>query len=144
MVIKIINNKLMQGRKMKKTILEIYALAVCFFAVGCFIVTLGMAIWDMVEIAAPEFTISNSNYQCHQSDSEYQQCFASNRQYIRDKSPEIFPQGQELTDERLVAYERILKQERRQGLQSFIQKLIILLINAFVFFFHWRVATKER
>jgi len=112
--------------------------------VGCFIVTLGMAIWDMVEIAAPEFTISNSNYQCHQSDSEYQQCFASNRQYIRDKSPEIFPQGQELTDERLVAYERILKQERRQGLQSFIQKLIILLINAFVFFFHWRVATKER
>ena len=127
---------------MKKTILEIYALAVCFFTVGCFIVTIGMALWDVVEISAPEFTISNSSYQCHQTDQDYRRCFSSERQYSREKTPEIFPEGQGLTDKRTNAYERILKQERRQALQSVVQKFIILIVNASVFFFHWRVAMK--
>jgi hypothetical protein len=129
---------------MKKTILEIYALAVCFFTVGCFIVTIGMALWDVVEISAPEFTISNSSYQCHQTDQDYRECFSSKRQYSREKTPEIFPEGQDLRDKRTDAYNRILKQERRQALQSFVQKLIILMVNALVFFFHWRVAMKAR
>jgi len=129
---------------MKKTILEIYALAVCFFAVACFVITLGLAMWDIVELSAPEFTVSNHNFECYQSDEAYRDCNASKHKYTREESPEIFPAGKELTNSRVKSYEKIIKSERRQALQGLVQKLIILLINALVFFGHWRLAKSSR
>ena len=129
---------------MKKTILEIYALAVCFFTVACFVITLGMAIWDTIELSAPEFTISNHNFECHYSDEAYNDCYSSKHQFTRDDSPKTFPSGQELTEKRQKAYEQILKSEQRQALQGLVQKLIILLIDALVFFAHWRLASSSR
>jgi hypothetical protein len=43
----------------KKTILEIYALAVCFVTVICFVIALGIAAYGIVGIASPNFTISS-------------------------------------------------------------------------------------
>ena len=129
---------------MKKTILEIYALAVCFFTVACFVITLGMVIWDMVEFSAPEFTITNHNFECHSSDDSYRDCYSTKHRFTRDDSPQVFPSGEELTKKRQESYKQILKSEQRQALQGLVQKLIILLIDALVFFAHWRLASNSR
>jgi len=42
---------------LKKNLVEIYALAVCFFTVACFVIVAGMTAWNIIELSAPEFTI---------------------------------------------------------------------------------------
>ena len=47
---------------MKKSILEIYALAVCFLALVCFVIALGLGVYDLIQIANPGFTINAYEY----------------------------------------------------------------------------------
>ena len=44
---------------MRRNFVEIYALAVCFCALLCFTVAFGIGSYDIVQIAAPEFTLSS-------------------------------------------------------------------------------------
>lgn len=129
---------------MKKTILEIYALAVCFFTVACFVVTLGFASWDIVELSAPEFTISSHQFECHQTNQEYKSCFSNEYQYTREDNPLEFPSGDALTQKRTSDYSQILKSEQRRAWQGLVQKFIILFIDLIVFFGHWVLAKRAR
>jgi len=129
---------------MKKTILEIYALAVCFFAVACFVITLGFGLWNIVEFSIPEFTINNHEYACHTTDAQYQKCFANQYKNKQEDRLEPFPTGSALTATRTSDYHRIIQSEQRQALQSMAQKAIILLINLLVFFAHWLLAKHAR
>ncbi len=129
---------------MKKTILEIYALAVCFFTIACFVITLGLLIWNFVEVATPEFTISSRDYECHQTDGAYKDCFSGQYQYTKSENPEIFPSGEELTKSRKSAYAQVIKSEQRNATQGIVQKLIIIIIDLLVFFAHWVLARKAR
>ena len=52
---------------MKKSILAIYALAVCFVALVCFVIALGIGVYDLIQIANPVFTINAYEYDRHQS-----------------------------------------------------------------------------
>ncbi len=45
-----------------RTPIQIYALTVCFAALLCFVITLGIAAYDVVQVAAPEFTYSPEAY----------------------------------------------------------------------------------
>lgn len=56
---------------MKKTILEIYARAVRFFAVACRVVAAGIAVYVGVQITWPEFTVSGYQYQQFQSNEAF-------------------------------------------------------------------------
>lgn len=127
---------------MKKTILEIYAFAVCFFAVICFVFSFGFLVWNVVELSAPEFTIDNYNYQCHQSDDGYADCFSNAEKHTRDENPVAFPTGAELTNKRLADYAQAIHAERRQAVQGIVQKVIMLLIIIGVFLIHWRLAKR--
>ncbi|WP_053981060.1 hypothetical protein [Marinagarivorans algicola] len=129
---------------MKDMILEIYALGVCFFTVACFMLLFGLILWDGIELSAPEFTINNYDYECHQSDEAYKECYETHHKYIRQDAPETFPVGQALSSARIKSYERVIQSERRRALQSLVQKLIILLINALIFLMHWRLAKNAR
>ena len=129
---------------MKKTILEIYALAICFFTVACFVITLGLAIWNVIELTTPEFTVDNYQHKCHQSDEAYKKCFSTQHQSIKEDNPEKFTIGFEPTQKRLTEYEQILESEKRQAQQGIVQKLIILFINLLVFFSHWTLAKRAR
>lgn len=129
---------------MNRKILEIYALAVCFFTVACFVVILGFALWNIIKLATPEFTIYSSQFKCHQSDEAYRDCYADDTEYTREENPLAFPEGEALTKARTESYESILMSERRDALQELVQEFIFLLINFFVFFFHWRLARYAR
>ncbi len=128
---------------MKKTLMEIYALAVCFIAVACFVVTLGIALWDIVEFTVPEFTISQHDYERHQSDESYLEYLSKQHKYTKENA-EPLPAGDELTKAREDSYEFILSSEKRSALQGFFQKLIILIVDAIAFFIHWKIAGKAR
>ena len=97
-----------------------------------------------MEFIAPEFTINNHDYECHQSDSQYKKCFSNQYEYKGEDNPEIFPTGSELTEIRKLGYQQIIQAEKRQALQGIAQKLIILLIDFFVFFAHWVLARRAR
>jgi len=128
---------------MKKSLIEIYALAVCFITVACFVVTFGLALWDVVEFTVPEFTINQSQYERHQSDDEYSE-YISRRSQYKGENAEPIPSGEELTKAREKSYAFIIASERRTALQDFFQKLIIILVDTIAFFIHWRIAGKAR
>jgi hypothetical protein len=128
---------------MKRSLLELYALAVCFFTVICLVIALGVGLYDLVQIAQPEFTISAQTYERHQSN----EAFAS-RAFISLIEPQtVPPEGasqDEITSLRQDSYQAVLRMERRQASQSATLVAIVLAIDIAIFYFHWRVAARAR
>jgi len=125
----------MEGESVKKSLLEIYALAVCFVTVVCFVIALGIGLYDLVELAYPEFSLSSYEYERHQSDEAFM------RRWPKDKKRP--PEG-EITKLREESYQTELRKEQRSAMQSLVQILIVLVIDVVVFFVHWRLAKRAR
>ena len=122
---------------MKKTIQEIYALAVCFVTIVCAVIATGFGFYDLLEIAKPEFTLSAYEYKRFQSNDTFcrDECKNDNEDKIIDE---------EITKKRLVSYELALKNEQRDAVQSLVKVFVILVIDAGVFWLHWRLARRSR
>ena len=126
---------------MKKSLLEIYAYAVCFFALAMFLIFFGIAMYNVVSLTAPQFTLASAVWQQHQSDEEFENRLRT--RYGRRDDYQL-PEGEALTREREASLERTLQNERRSAAQNLIQNAIILLVNGTAFAFHWRLAARER
>lgn len=120
---------------MKKSILEIYALVVCFFTLACFVITLGTAIYDIVQITRPDFTLKKYDYEKYQTNEKFLQFWP------KDKT---IPSDKKVSELRKENFEITLRAESRSGMQDLINAVIIILINSVMFVFHWRLAKKER
>ncbi len=121
---------------MKKSIFEVYALTVCFATIVCFVVALGIAIYDFVRIANPEFTLSSYEYRRYQNNDEYWMSY----QHGYNKKGVPRPSEEELTKQRLKSYRLAIKVEKKDAFQSLTICSIILVINIIVFIVHWLVA----
>lgn len=121
---------------MKKTLIEIYALAVCFVTIICFAVSLGVGLYDLLEISNPEFTLKSRQYEKHQTNDAFTRSW--NKKQIDKYSEE------EITSKREDSYRVALTTESRNAIQSFIRMLIIILIDLVMFFSHWKLARRER
>lgn len=117
---------------MKKTILEIYALAVCFVTVLCAVVALGIGVYDIVEITNPEFTLSAHSYERHQTNEAF-----FSLECIDDEQERT---EEEKTQQRQSSYNRALNAESRNAVQSLVKVIIIIAIDILVFLVHWRIA----
>jgi hypothetical protein len=126
---------------MKKTILEIYALAVCFVIVVSFAFSLGVGIYDVVKITYPEFTMSNWEYAKFQNNDAYR---ASNNSIGSNNHKDKQISETEITKKRLEAFSNAITNEKREGAQGLMIALIILLINCLIFIPHWIIARKAR
>ena len=120
---------------MKRALVEVYALAVCFVTVVCFVVALGIGIYDLIQILNPQFTIDSYTYDRHQSN----EAFLIN--WPKDKPR---PQGEELTRLREESYQAALRSEKRGAIQSLTMVFIIILIDLVVYIIHWYVAKRAR
>jgi hypothetical protein len=130
---------------MKKTILEIYALAVCFITLMCFVVCLGIASYSLVEITNPSFTMSTSQYQRHQNNDAYWKNCCDLQPYSNtEKIPAVRPSEAELTKQRLESYQFEQNSERREGFQTLVKTLIIMLVDVLTFLVHWFIAKRSR
>ncbi len=125
----------MEAETVKKSLLEIYALAVCFVTVVCFVIALGIGLYDLVELAYPEFSLSSYEYERHQSDEAFM------RHWAKDKKR---PAEGEVTKLREESFRTELRKEQRSAMQSLVQILIVLAIDVVVFFVHWRLAKRAR
>lgn len=126
---------------MKKSFLEIYALAVCFVTLICFAAGMGIALKNTVRLFKPDFTIASETYFKHQSDSAYIESFI----HLWDpEKPETKRDPAAVTAERKSSYARVLDTEKREGLQTLIDALIIILIDIGIFGFHWRLARRTQ
>jgi len=130
---------------MKKSILEIYALLVCFVTMCCFVICLGIGLYDVIEMTNPEFTIEAAAYERFQDDELYKEEFDQLRKDFPDgaeKPPRM--SDDEVSQKRKKNYEIKLRTEKRKAVQSLVQIIIILCINTVVFIFHWRIAKYAR
>ncbi len=116
---------------MKKSLLELYALAVCFVSLVCFVIVLGQGIYDLIEITNPEFTLEAYEYKKHQSNEAF--FFGKGRLEV-----------EEPTKQRKESYQAALRAEQREGAQSLTMNAIVLVINGLVFVLHWLLARRVR
>lgn len=126
---------------MKKSILEIYALAVCFATIVCFVVALGIALYDVIQIARPEFTLSSHVYNRHQSNDAF---WNSSSQYDSREKDKKRPPEKELTNRRMESYQQALQSERRDAFQGITKATIVIFIDIVFFIIHWRIAKRAR
>ena len=118
---------------MKKSLLEIYSLAVCFVAIICAAISLGIGAYDILELSNPELTLKSRQYQIHQTNEAF------TRRWSKDEEK---PSEEEITIIREKSYSVALEAERRDALQSLIRMIIILLIDLTIFMIHWKLAKR--
>jgi hypothetical protein len=134
----------------KKTVLEIYALAVCFVTVVCFVVSLGFGIYGVIGMISPEFTMSSLAYTQHQTNDAFWSGPTGwsgpigPRLRGPDEKMKERPSEPELSKQREESYARALASERRDNAQVAVKALIVIVIDLVVFLFHWLVARRAR
>jgi hypothetical protein len=129
---------------MKRSWLEIYGLAVCFFTAAYFVFAFGEAAWRVIELSAPEFTLSSHQWERHQSDETFRETLINQRRCNESKCAYEPPSGAALTAERERSLAVELRSEQRNALQQLVRNLINLFIDVVVFFAHWRIAAHAR
>ena len=123
---------------MKRSLLEMYALAVCFVTVTCLAIVTGIAIYDVVQIAAPEITLHSFKYERHQSNAAFR-----DSDHPDPKAVAALPE-EEITKRRQESYVSTLNAERRDGWQSLLRMAIIMVIDIIFFVIHWQLAKRAR
>ena len=132
---------------MKKSILEIYALALCFSSIVCFVVALGVGVYDVAQIVNPEFTLNSHEYSRHQSNDAFWDDPMGMPLMIPGESPakeRPRPPEHELTKKREQSYQQTLLFEKRNASQGLVQVAIIIFIDCIVFMIHWWIAQHAR
>lgn len=119
------------SRPRPHALIQVYALTVCFSSLVCFMVALGVGLYDLVQIGAPEFTLPNS------------EIYSSNESYLRFWDAKDRPEA-EITRARRGAFADALASERRAAQQSGVFVLFVVLIDTAVFALHWRLARDSR
>ena len=116
----------------------------------CFVIALGIGVYDLIQITNPEFTINVFEYERHQSNEAFDTVRRSPGRALRGIAPGIPIEQpterpeEEVTQQREESFRTALRSERRRGMQSLIQIVIILVIDVLVFVPHWLLARKRR
>ena len=129
---------------MKRNLLEVYALAVCFVTVICFVIASGIGLYSIVGIANPEFTLSAWMYERHQSNDAFWQTNAPPFMPGSERENKPRPPEAELTQQRQASYTLAIKSEQRGSLQTLTKAAIVIFIDLIIFGAHWRVARRSR
>jgi hypothetical protein len=126
---------------MKKTILEIYALVVCFVAMAVFVVYLGTGTYNLVRIAAPGLTLPSIEQRQFIDNDQF--CTGNEACYNGDDPPQRLAEDV-LTKMREDNLAVSLKGEQMDAESFLVWVAIFLPLSAAIFFVHWRIAKKTR
>ena len=149
---------------MTRPSVETYGLAVCFTALLCFVIALGVGLYDLLQIASPEFTLNAYEHERHQSNDSFRTAFpmligpsmhvgSSMTGAVPPPIPPSIRAGlpsipesseDEITRQREERYRSVLRAERRRGGQSLARVGIVMAIDMLVFFPHWILARRVR
>ena len=130
----------------KKTVLEIYALAVCFVIVICITIAGGTGIYKMVGFLNPEFTIPSFEITKHATNDNYWKAISVD--YDCDKGTVRKdmqkPNEETLAKQRQESYAIALNNEKRDSAQEIVKTIIFLFVCILIFIPHWYLGRKER
>ena len=121
---------------MKKSLLELYALLVCFAMVASFTISLGIGLYDIAEVAAPELTLGSISFEKHSTNEAFTANWSQAK--LQNHSPE---QIKTLREE---SYQISIIAKRREAYQSLVATSIVIAISVVVFAIHWKIAKKSR
>ena len=122
--------------------LEVYALAVCFAAVVCLVISAGIGGYALIRIIQPGLTLEKWDYEKYQSNDAFWK--ARQHRTSEEQKGEQRPAEQDLTKSRLESFSRALTIERRRGVQTLMQCTIFFLAGAILLYVHWRIARRAR
>ncbi|HWQ94572.1 MAG TPA: hypothetical protein VN418_03605 [Gammaproteobacteria bacterium] len=129
---------------MKKSILEVYALAVCFVTVICFVIASGIGLYSIIGIANPEFTLPAWVYERHQSNDAFWRMNAPLPMPGSGRETKPRPPEDELTQQRQASYALAIKSEQRGSVQTLTKAGIVIFIDLIIFGAHWRIARRSQ
>ena len=116
---------------MPRSLIQVYALTVCFCTLMCGVIALGFASYDLVRIAAPGFTMATS-YGAWDSDDQFVLVYPDKKGLPAAELAKL----REKNRQDALAY------ERKTGQQGFVWAFIILAIDGAVYAIHWRIARR--
>ncbi|HUY69171.1 MAG TPA: hypothetical protein VMV79_07710 [Alphaproteobacteria bacterium] len=128
---------------MKKSILEIYAMTVCFASMAVFAIYLSAGIYNIVRVAAPSLTLPAVMQRQYLSNDEFCNRGDGVNSCYKDDNSGLLPDA-DITKMRLADYASALETERRDALSFLIGVAIFLPVSLGIFFIHWRIGKKAR
>ena len=128
---------------MKKSLIEIYALAVCFICAVIFSIFVSVGIYSIFEVTNPEFTMAPYDHTPHSNNEKFLEHKLSSIPKDYDNPYKNMSQ-QQLTEARERSFQLALEKERRGGRQSLLQTLIAAFVLTLMFGIHWTIAKKAR
>ncbi|MBQ0720560.1 MAG: hypothetical protein KBT88_05550 [Gammaproteobacteria bacterium] len=154
---------------MKNSAFKFYVLLVCFTALMCGTVTLGLGLYNLVSVINPDLTINNAVYKSHKNTASFRQFTQmSEGRYPQAlfvgspagmPMPFVGPHGlpsagagdpvkiKKLSNEqvealRLKSLNSALDDHQRAALQNLIRQGIVFCIALVLFSVHWRMARR--
>ena len=124
---------------MKKTLLELYALAVCFGALAFIVVHSAEGLYDFVGIVAP--TITMSRFQTRLTDSN--EDYLEKHWRLAHKDAPV-PDDLTVTRLRVASAVSNVWSERSARTGQAVKHLVFVIVNLVVFWLHWRIAERQR
>jgi hypothetical protein len=123
---------------MKKTILEVYAMTVCFFAVIVITISLSTVIYNAVGSINPELSIRSHTYEKHLNNENFKSMKGCSKEEAESLSED------EITAKRVAAYTVELRTEKRKKLQNVLESSTYTFVATIVFLIHMMIAKGSR
>ena len=122
---------------MKKSLVEIYAMVICFIMAFVFFVSFIIVVVNYIEYHNPALTVSDYyDIEKYSSNDEY------TRYWKKDKLAKYT--DDEITAEREAGFERVLNAERLKAKKNILPSSVILFVATAFFVIHWILAAKWR
>jgi hypothetical protein len=123
---------------MKKTIMEVYALLVCLFAVIVITISSSTLIYSAVGVIKPELTMKAHMYEKHLNNDN----FKSKKGISKEDAEKL--SDEEITAKREAAFAQEIRIEKRDKSQSILNSAIFLFVSSIILLIHWKISKKSR
>ena len=134
--------KLLNQVEIRKSPLEIYTTFVCYVAIIFSAISIGIAIYGIVEITYPEFTINAHIYKSLQSNDAY---WSSRFEYVENRGRDLIrPSESELTKQRQERLNQEMESEKINGLQRLETSAFVLFTSLLFYISHRALARRVR
>jgi hypothetical protein len=119
---------------MKKSLIEIYALLVCFASIFFLLVNTATALYGGLRAVQPAITVDVYSIQRSTSDEAFMQGWPKERPA---------PAASEIPLLRKALYDQAVAAEQRGGLHLFISSFAFVIAAGLIFGVHWQLAQRE-
>jgi len=133
---------IVRPHNMPRTVLHIYAAAVCFVSVACLSIALGIAVYSAIGVFQPAFTAHPVSLLPPPTPSFIVPGMSVDEATVRGPKSAAATSPSDARDEagrKAAALENGLSNEEIASKQSVLRWGIVALISSLLFFSHWRI-----